>query len=413
MADTQATAQLLSTIPFLRGLSSAAYAALARQARTRTFKAGKSIFREGARGATLYIVKEGEVEIVKGSGKDAVTLATRRAGEFFGEMSIIEGAKRSAATRARTNVTLIEVPGEVVMQTLLKHPAVLLETTRQLSSNLRQSDSAMIQNLKKKNAELRRAYQALQAAQDELIQKKRLEYELELARELQDSLLPRELPPLDEFHFAGRSRPAGAVGGDFYDVIPIGPNFFGLLIAEVAGQGLFAAIFMALTRALVVSEGQRQQQPRLVASHVHRLLLQLAKPTMPVALFYGVVDVRDRSMKYVNAGHVAPLLRHTDGQIEALPGEGTQLASALRMEAEERSVTLRPGQTLALYTDGIVQTENAAGKPFGLERLQAALSGGVDSPEALIDRVFEAVNDHRDGVEQRHDQAVLVVQVKA
>lgn len=412
MADTRATAKLLSTIPFLRGLSSAAYLALARKTRQRAFKAGRSIFREGSQGTTLYIIQDGEVDIVKGRGQDKVTLVTRKAGEYFGEMSIIEGAKRSAAARARSDATLIEVPGDVVMRTLLKYPKVLLQTTRQLSGNLRRSDTTMIDGLKKKNNELRRAYKALQAAQAEIVEKKRLEHELELARDLQDSLLPRDLPPLEDFTFAGRCRSAEVVGGDFYDVIPIGPKFFGLMIASVAGKGLFAAIFMALTRALVVSEGQRQQQPRLVATQVHRLLLQLAKPTMPVSLFYGVVDVRDRNMKYVNAGHVAPLLRHADGGIEALPGAGTQLAASLQMDAEERAIMLRPGQTLVLYTGGLAQTENGAGEAFGVRRLKSTLVAEADSPEAHIDQLLKAVDGHRGPALQRLDQAVLIAHVK-
>ena len=412
MTDAKATANLLRTVPFLKGLSGADYAALARRSRERAFKAGRTIFREGSQGTTLWIIKDGEVDIVKGRGRDEVTFVTRRAGEFFGEMGIIEGAKRSATTRARTDVTLIEVPGDVVMKTLLKHPPVLLETTRQLSSNLRQADTTMIQGLKKKNAELRRAYQALQEAQDEIVEKKRLERELELARELQDSLLPRELPHLPGLQFAGRSRPAEAVGGDFYDVIPIRSNLFGLLIASVAGQGLFAAIFMALTRALVVSEGQRQEHPHLVASNVHRLLLQLAKPTMPVSMFYGVIDVREGAVKYVNAGHAAPLVRSADGSVAALAGAGTQLAASLRVQVDERSTTLQAGQTLVLYTEGLTRTENPAGESFGVNRLKAVLASEVRSAGMLVDSVFAAVDAHRGEAAQRYDQAILVAHVK-
>jgi len=411
MANTKATANLLRTVPFLKGLPSPDYAALARRSRERAFKAGRTIFREGSQGTTLWIIKDGEVDIVKGRGRDEVTLVTRRASEYFGEMGIIEGTKRSAATRARTDVTLIEVPGDVVMKTLLKHPSVLLETTRQLSSNLRRADTTMIQGLKKKNAELRRAYKALQEAQDEIVEKKRLERELELARELQDSLLPRELPQLPGLQFAGRSRPAEAVGGDFYDVIPIRSNLFGLLIASVAGQGLFAAIFMALTRALVVSEGQRQEHPHLVASNVHRLLLQLAKPTMPVSMFYGVIDARERTVTYVNAGHPPPLIRSVDGSVAALPGAGTQLAASLRVQVDERSTMLQAGQTLVLYTEGLPHTGNPAGEPFGVARLKAVLGGEVASADALVDRLFAAVDGHRGGVARRGDQALLVVHV--
>ena len=411
MAEIKATAKLLKSVPFLRGLSHAAYEALARQANPRSVKAGALIFREGAPGATLYIIQAGDVEIVKGSGKNAVRLATRGVGEFFGEMGILEAAKRSASVRARSNVTLIEVPGRIVVQTLLANPKVLLETTRTLSRSLRESDTQMIQGLKKKNAELSRAYKALQAAQDQIIEKKRIERELELARELQDSLLPRAIPPMEDFRFAGRSRPAEAVGGDFYDVIPIGSKFFGVLIASVAGTGLFSAIFMALTRALVVAEGERQLSPRLVATRVHQLLLQLAKPTMPVSMFYGVVDVRDRSMKYVNAGHAAPLVHRADGLIEPLPGQGTLLAESFQVDVEERSAGFKPGDALVLYTDGLLLAENAAGEPYGADHLRATLSGESAAPEAMIDRVLADVDAHCGGRPQTRDQAILIAAV--
>jgi serine phosphatase RsbU (regulator of sigma subunit) len=411
MTDTQSTVKVLKTIPILRGLSGATYAALARRTRALSFKAGKPIFREGAQGTTLYIVKEGEVDIVKGSGKNAVTLVTRRPGEFFGEMGILESAQRSATARARTDVTLLEVPGDVVVKTLLKNPRVLLGTTRMLSSNLRQADTAMIARLKKKNAELERAYKALQAAQAEIIEKKRLERELELARELQDSLLPRETPPIGEFRFAGRSRPSAAVGGDFYDVIPIGPNFVGLLMASVAGTGLFAAIFMALTRALVVSESRRQVSPKAVAERVHQLLLQLAKPTMPVSMFYGVIDVRNRALAYVNAGHAAPLLRDADGRVEALAGSGTQLAASPRVSVDEQSIVLQPGQALVMFSDGLIETRNGSDTKYGLGRMRATLAGAFESPSALVERFFADADAHRGATAQSHDQAILIASV--
>lgn len=412
MPDIKVTAQLLKAVPFLHGLPAPAREALARQAHERSFKPGALIVREGSPGATLYIIKDGAVEIVKGGGKNAVALTTRAAGEFFGEMGILEGAKRSASVRAVGAVTVIEVPGSIMLKTLLEHPKVLLETARLLSRSLRDSDTLMIGGLKKKNAELQRAYKALQEAQDDIIEKKRLERELELARELQDSLLPRAIPPLEDFRFAGRSRPAEAVGGEIYDVIPISGKVFGLLIASAAGSGVFAAIFMALTRALVVAEGERELSPKPVAVRVHQLLLQLAKPTMPVSMFYAVVDVRDRKMTYINAGHTAPLLRHADGLIESLPGKGTLLAESLRVEVEQQSIELQPGDALALYTDGLILAEDAAGKPYGADRLKAVLSGEAASPDAMIDRVLADVDAHIGKAPRTKDQAMLVAAVE-
>jgi len=282
-----------------------------------------------------------------------------------------------------------------------------------LSRTLRASDTQLIAGLKKKNAELNRAYKALQEAQAAIIEKKRLEREMELGHELQDSLLPRFIPPIEDFTFAGRSRPAEAVGGDFYDVIPLGAKFFGVVMASAAGSGVFAAIFMALTRALVVAEAERQLSPKLVAGRVHHLLLQLAKPTMPVSMFYGVVDVRDRSLKYVNAGHAAPLVQHADGLIELLPGRGTLLAEAPQVEVEERSFALKPGDALVMVTDGLLQAENASRELYGDDRLKAVLSAEITPAEATIDRIFGDVDAFSAGQPRTKDQAILLAAVRA
>lgn len=411
MADVKATTKLLKTISFLSGLSNASYTMLARQTSERTFKAGKTIFREGSTGNSLYIVTQGEVDIVKGRGKNEVMLARRSAGEFFGEMSIIESTKRSATLRAHTNVTALEVPGDTMIRALLKSPKTLLETTRMLSERLRQTDTLIITGLKKKNNELRKAYKALQEAQEELIEKKRLEHEMELARELQASLLPHELTSIEDFHFAGETREADAVGGDFFDVISIGPRYFGVLIASVDSVGVNAAIYMALVRALTVAEGQRQYSPKIVVERVHDLLMKLSKPAMMVSMFYGVVDVRDHTMKYVIAGHDAPLIRHVDGRIESLPGEGTRLAASQNVTLEERIVSLRSGHTLLMYTSGLVSAENSASEVFGVDRLVKTLSEDFRSPRGLCNSVFTDLETHMGQVTQSDDQALLIISV--
>ncbi|MGH7463202.1 MAG: PP2C family protein-serine/threonine phosphatase, partial [Longimicrobiales bacterium] len=149
------------------------------------------------------------------------------------------------------------------------------------------------------------------------------------------------------------------------------------------------------------------------AERVHQLLLQLAKPTMPVSMFYAVVDVRSRTMTYVNAGHTAPLLRDGDGRIEALPGEGTLLAAAPRVGVEERSVVLKPGHTLVMFTEGLSQTQNVSGARYGVDRLKAVLSSGAASPEALVDRIVADVDVYRGKTAQSSDQAILVTSVSA
>lgn len=413
MAEVTAIARLLKTIPYLRGLSREAYAKLARRTRERTYRAGQIIFREGAEGDALYLIKEGEVEIVKGRGKTQTLLARRAAGEYFGEMGLLEGAKRSATIRARTAVTVLEVPGNTMTRILLQYPRVLLETARMLSDQLRQADTRIISDLKKQNAELNRAYKALQKAQVEIVEKERLEREMSLAREVQTSLLPRELPPIGAFHFAGQSRPADVVGGDFFDVFTARSGAFGVMVASVASQGVNAAIFMALVHALVVAEGRRQTSPQIVARRVHHLLLELAKPTMPVSIFYGVVDVQERVLRYINAGSALAMLRDANGEVELLRGEAHMLAAALHTDVEERTISLHAGCGLLLPSAGLVAANNAAGEAYGTDRLQRALQRGPHTPEELRDFVLADLDAHVAGAVQRSDQTLLVLHYAA
>ena len=185
---------------------------------------------------------------------------------------------------------------------------------------------------------LREQIERLEAAQVEIAKKERLEGELETARQVQQSMLPKIFPLVPGLEFCARSEPARQVGGDFYDVFVLDGDRVGVVIADVSDKGMPAALFMALTDSLLYAEARREASPEVVLTRVHQLLLELSTPSLFVTIFYGVIDTTARRMTYVRAGHERPLLvrEHVASQ---LPGDGTVvglLDSALVHFPEQR-----------------------------------------------------------------------------
>jgi serine phosphatase RsbU (regulator of sigma subunit) len=133
---------------------------------------------------------------------------------------------------------------------------------------------------------------ALEAAQAGLAAKERLERELELARQVQQSMLPRTFPAFPGYRFAAMNEPAREVGGDLYDVFALDGDRFGVVIADVSDKGMAAALYMALSRSLILAEARREASPSAVLQQVNRLLREVGEPEMLVSVFYGVVDPR-------------------------------------------------------------------------------------------------------------------------
>ncbi len=288
---TRLDREVLKQMAFLEGAEPELLEWLADAARERSFAPGQTIVREGTAGREVYIIVEGLVEVVKGDGAAEMVLARRGPGHMFGEMGFIEGRPRSATIRALEPTYLLELSQDAMHSLLTEQPRLLYRTTQIISSRLRESDLQMIADLQRKNEELARAYHELEEAQAELVEKERLERELELARGIQHSFLPREFPRLPGFECAARYRPARQVGGDFYDVVPLGDQRVGLVMADVSDKGMAAALFMALSRSLIRAESQRNPSPRSVLLSVNRLLLEMSQAGMFVTVFYGVLDV--------------------------------------------------------------------------------------------------------------------------
>jgi sigma-B regulation protein RsbU (phosphoserine phosphatase) len=226
-------------------------------------------------------------------------------------------------------------------------------------------------------------------------------------------MLPHSFPHIPGFVLAARNEPARQVGGDFYDVIVLDEDHFGIVVADVADKGLPAALYMALTRSLLLAEARRTCSPRETLININRLLLELGELNGFVSVFYAVVQCSSHRMTYTRAGHERPLLLR-DGQVSALDGEGPVLGvlQGEDFQLSEEQTDLAPGDLLFLYTDGLTDVLDASGHFSGIDPLKHLLQNqaGKDA-NAVCEAVFKDLIAYRGTAEQFDDMTLLVLNV--
>src|SRR3954452_791971 len=309
---------LLRHVPLFVSLPPNELADMAVSLQETSYPAGVVLFREGDYGDRFYIVLDGEIAIVKALGSDDERLLGRRgAGEFVGEMSLLSrDGLRTASVRVEADARVLELTRADFDALLSRYPPLAYEMLRVLSMRLRESHDAAIRDLHEKNARLAQAYADLQAAQARIIEQETLERELQLARETQESMLPRELPHLAGFDIGACMIAAHMVGGDFYDAFPLGPNRLGVVIGDVSGKGMPAALFMALVSSLLRAEALRgDMTPEQALRIVNRHLLSRDAHSMFVTVLYGVLCRETHEFAFVRAGHEMPLLLDATGAL--------------------------------------------------------------------------------------------------
>jgi sigma-B regulation protein RsbU (phosphoserine phosphatase) len=210
------------------------------------------------------------------------------------------------------------------------------------------------------------------------VEKGRMERELQMAHEVQASFLPRETPQVPGWEFAVRWQPAREVAGDFYDFIPLDSGQLGLVIADVSGKGMPAALFMVLARSIVRASVARAPSPADGIAHANRLICADSTSGMFVTLFYALLDPATGEFTYVNAGHNPPLLCQPGdcaGQDQLTPLTRTGMVLGVLEDArfEQHSLRLNRGDLILFYTDGVTDAVDAQGQDFGMERLQRVL----------------------------------------
>jgi serine phosphatase RsbU (regulator of sigma subunit) len=407
---------ILQQVPLFAALPASEITYLTETLQDREFSAGTVFIQEGEVADQFFILLEGQLEIIKAFGTaNERVLHVNEPGSFIGEMGLINPEnRRTASVRARTPARLLAMTRPDFNLLLDRQPALVYQMMRVLSQRLDQEQNRITRDLHEKNLQLTQAYDQLKAAQAQLIEKEKLERELEVAREIQQSMVPRKLPHLPGFDFGARMIPARAVGGDFFDFIPLGGNSLGIAIGDVSDKGVPAALFMALTSNLLRAEARRTSSVSDALRRVHRQLLEINDAGMFVTLLYGVLNGDTREFRYARAGHELPLVHDPRGEwLHLSYTEAQPLAAMDEILLDVQTVVLPAGSTLLLYTDGVTDVADPQGNQFGLERLRQALLAQRNAPaQTLCDTIVELTAGFRATTPQYDDITLVTVQVK-
>jgi serine phosphatase RsbU (regulator of sigma subunit)/catechol 2,3-dioxygenase-like lactoylglutathione lyase family enzyme len=247
------------------------------------------------------------------------------------------------------------------------------------------------------------------AAADRLEAERRVAHELAIAREVQARLFPQSLPSLQSLDYAGACLPARAVGGDYYDFLSLGPDRLGLVIGDVMGKGIAAALLMANLQANLRSQvAFALDAPERLLQSVNSLFCENSPESAFASLFFAEYHDPSGGLRYVNCGHLAALVLRRDGTVDRLAPTSTVLGIFPQWECSVGECRLEPDDVLTLYTDGVTEAFDDAGQEFGEDRLVDALRRHRDrSPQLLLTSLVDEVRSF--SPHEQHDDLTLIV----
>lgn len=245
---------------------------------------------------------------------------------------------------------------------------------------------------------------------DELERKKN---ELKVAQKIQQTFLPDSIPHLKDFDVAAINIPAKEVGGDFYDFIPITEDKMGIAIANVSEKGVPAALLMALSKTIVQTKAMKTNQVSDVMEYLNKLVMIEAESGIDLSLFYAVLDMKNKNLSYINAGHEPPLVFKKDtGNIIELANENFKLGKLINIDFKEKEISLNPGDAIIFYTDGIVDALNEEEEPFGIENLKLLIKESYNLPsENIVLKIKQEISSFSKDNPQFDDMTLVVLKV--
>ncbi len=244
----------------------------------------------------------------------------------------------------------------------------------------------------------------------QVLEKQHLDHHLMLAGEVQASLLPKDSPQVPGYDIAGINLPTMEIGGDYYDYIPLGGERLGLVVADVSGKGVPAALIMATFRAALRTELRREMPIADVVDSVDRLLIESMDSSRFVTAVFGILEPASGTLTYVNCGQTPPLLLRAAGETVWLDRGGPALGMPIASVRETASVRLETGDVLALYTDGVVEVFAESGDEFGLARFEQTIrAAGAAGARHIISDVVNATQQHAGRSDYDDDFTLAVV----
>lgn len=254
----------------------------------------------------------------------------------------------------------------------------------------------------------------IKKVEDTTRDKERIERELQIANEIQKSFLPLKSPEIEGYTLTGKNIPAREVGGDFYDFIELGDNKIGIVIADVSGKGVPAALFMAISKTLLHVNAKKILDPIEALNEVNSILVEESESGMFVTIFYAILDSKNHTLTFINAGHNPPLLlKESEKDIILLKAKGIAIGVTEEANLESKEIKIEKNDILFLYTDGVTEAVNVNDEEFGNVRLKEIIIKEKDnSPDDLIEKILKEIKQFEGKREQFDDITMVVLQSK-
>lgn len=429
--DVAAILDLLTAHPVFGKLGPQAISGLAQHSVATTVRAGETLMRQGESDTyAAYAILDGEVDIFVELPAGQIHLATVGRNRIIGELGAVSGMPRTATVVTRSPVSMLRIERDRLLPLMMGSPeigiAIIGELGRRLQGVNRslayltyaatalgrdEYDPAMIEELTHQPGEMAVFARAFATMAHEITQKQRRREEMEAAAAIQSSILPPPLAPDPLGHLVdlhAEMHPAREIGGDFYDYFWIEPGRLALTVADVAGKGIPAALFMAVARTVLRNTAGADLALRMTAAN--RLLSVDNSANMFVTLFHGEFDLATGTLDYCNAGHNPPYVLRGGGGREPLVLTDIPFGIDLDHVCHAGQTRLMPGDSLFVYSDGITEAFDRSDREFGVQRLEAALEQGRGAPAAVLTAgVLAAVAEFTQGAEQSDDITSLAL----
>ncbi len=345
------------------------------------FKKGDVIFKAGDKADRMFYIAKGEIRLVEIN-------KTITAGNVIGEMGVFSPFKeRTASAVCAEDLETYTMGKDEVIQFFGKDPVLAIDM-------IQLSIKRFIENLKAETAA-----------------RERIESELRIAQEIQASMLPSVFPQKKEFEIFAMMDPAKEVGGDFYDFFFIDDKRLCFVIGDVSGKGVPAALFMAITKTLIKSEAKRGLSTDHIMNNVNNIICWDNQTCQFVTVFCVILDIDSGKLKFCNSGHNPPLVCDSSGCFDFIKIPGGFVVGVIEnAKCEEKELTLAPGDTIFLYTDGVTEAMNPEQEQFSEARLKKTLTEVKDKDiKDTINRIRQEIRAFARGAQQSDDITMLAL----
>ena len=362
------------------------------------------------RGGTILSTATAEfsqkiVDRVVQSRREEVTLEEELTGVSASETGILRQGLRGVVALPLQKMPMMEMASETIIQAAPELLGVIYLDSRARATALTGLDRQVLMTLALEGATIIENARVFRLTREQ----EKMRHDLGTARNIQQSLLPRQLPSGNYFELRAVSFPCQTVGGDYYDVIKLPDDRFGLTVADVSGKGLPAAMMAASMQGAFGAVAAGDPEPPELFRRVNEFLVERTPSEMFATMFYGIIT-REGLFTYVNAGHTTPLVVRTSGKVDRLEESNFPLGFFSKVKFDAHTAQLNPGDHVLVFSDGITEAQDARKDMFGEERIEELLAGRrFESCQDISDTVVGAIREFVGGAPQADDITLLVL----